>query len=67
MGNGEMTTFDLGNLLTMFLESTDKIIRHLEEGYPDRALIRAKKTRDALQKLVNHCIGPYHNGVEKNL
>lgn len=48
--------YDLGNLLMMFDESCQKIIRHLEDGYPDRALIRARKTHEALQKVIAHCV-----------
>lgn len=62
-----MTKFDLGNLLCMFDESLSKIIKHLEDGYPDRALIRSKKTHTALQKLINHCVGEFHKEVEKKL
>jgi hypothetical protein len=47
--------YDLGNLLMMFDESCEKIIRHLEDGYPDRALMRARETRKALRKLMDHC------------
>ena len=66
-GSRGMANFDLGNLLLMFLESTDKIIKHLEENHPDRALTRAKKTKDALRKLINYCVGEYHDGIERKL
>jgi len=58
---------DLGNLLMMFEQSLKKIIVHLEEGYPDRALIRAKKTSDAFEKVLTHCIPDMHGEVEKKI
>jgi hypothetical protein len=40
----------------MFDESLDKLIKHLESGYPDRALIRAKEMRKAIEKLKCHSV-----------
>jgi hypothetical protein len=48
--------YDLGNLLCMFDESLDKLIKHLESGYPDRALVRAKETKKVIEKLKCHCV-----------
>jgi hypothetical protein len=47
-----MKTIDMANLLAMFDESMSKIIEHLETGYPDRALIRAKETQRVFRKYI---------------
>ncbi len=57
--------YDLGNLLCMFDESLDKLIKHLEGGYPDRALIRAKEMKKAIEKLKGHCVAETY--TEKKL
>jgi hypothetical protein len=49
-----MTNFDLPNLILMFAESLDRIVSHLENGYPDRALMRAKETQKAMCRLKKH-------------
>jgi hypothetical protein len=59
--------YDLGNLLCMFEESLIKLIRHLEAGYPDRALIRATEMHKAITKLKAHAVGEVHSNVEKKL
>lgn len=59
--------YDLGNLLCMFDESLDKLIAHLEKGYPDRALMRAKEMRNAICKLKKHACGVMMNHVERKL
>lgn len=48
--------YDLGNLLCMFDESLEKLIKHLEGGYPDRALIRAREMKKAIEKLKCHTV-----------
>lgn len=60
-------TYDLGNLLCMFDESLQKLIHHLESGYPDRALMRAKEMHKAIDKLKCHCVPQVHNAVERRL
>jgi hypothetical protein len=57
----------LGNLLMMFDESIQKIIKHLEDGHPDRALFRAKLIHDAVQKIMNRCVPEVHTDIEKKL
>lgn len=59
--------YDLGNLLCMFEESLIKLIRHLEMGYPDRALMRAVEMHRAVVKLKDHAVGAVHNNVEKEI
>jgi len=59
--------YDLGNLLCMFDESLGKLINHLETGYPDRALIRAKEMRRAIDKLKKHACPAVHNHIERKL
>jgi hypothetical protein len=51
----------------MFDESLGKLINHLETGYPDRALIRAKEMRKAIDKLKKHACPAVHNHIEKKL
>lgn len=60
-------TFDIGNMLCMFDESLEKLIIHLEKGFPDRALMRAKETRKVIQKLKKHCVPEINNHVAKIL
>ena len=62
-----MKTYDLGNLLCMFEESILKLIRHLETGYPDRALIRAVEMHRVIVKLKDHAVGTVHNNVERKI
>lgn len=71
----------IGNLLCMFDESlseldesVSKIVRHLERGYPERALMRAQETQKKIvkmQKIVDkvkkHACGDLHNNVEKEI
>ena len=59
--------YDIGNLLCMFDESLCKLIQHLENGNPDKALIRAREMRGAIGKLKSHCVGEIHNNVEKKI
>jgi hypothetical protein len=59
--------YDLGNLLCMFDESLIKLIRHLESGYPDRALMRAQEMHKAIERLKNHCQPEVHNHIEGRL
>ena len=59
--------YDMGNLLCMWEESLLKLIRHLEAGYPDRALVRAVEMHKAIVKLKAHCVGAVHNDVERKL
>ena len=59
--------YDLGNLLCMFEESLIKLIRHLETGYPDRALIRALEMHRIVTKLKDHAVGTVHNNVERKI
>lgn len=62
-----MIRYDLGNLLCMFEESLIKLIRHLETGYPDRALIRALEMHKVVTKLKSHAVGTVHNNVERKI
>ncbi len=62
-----MVSYDLGNLLCMFDESLSKLIHHLESGYPDRALIRAKEMHKAITRLKGFCVGEVHTNVEKKI
>ena len=62
-----MKTYDLGNLLCMFEESLIKLIRHLEMGYPDRALMRAVEMHKAVTKLKAYAVGEVHSEIEKKL
>ena len=50
-----MVNYDLPNLLCMFDESLAKLIRHLEDGNPEKALMRAKEMRGAIKKLKTFC------------
>ena len=59
--------YDMGNLLCMWEESLTKLIRHLETGYPDRALIRAIEMHKAITKLKAYCVGDVHNDVERKI
>lgn len=59
--------YDLGNLLCMFDESLEKLITHLENGHPDRALMRAREMRSAICKLKKHACGAVMNHVERKL
>jgi hypothetical protein len=45
--------FDKANMLTIFDESLSRIIKHLDEGHPEKALIRAQETQKAFRK----CLG----------
>jgi hypothetical protein len=51
----------------MFDESLSKLIHHLESGYPDRALIRAKEMHKAITRLKGFCVGEVHTNVEKKI
>jgi hypothetical protein len=73
--------YDIGNLLCTWEkclidlnDSINRLIVHLENGYPDRALIRAKETKAAIdrmtsyiQKMKCHCVGEVHNNVERKI
>jgi len=73
--------YDHGNLLCTWEkclidlnESVTKLIKHLSEGYPDRALIRAKDTKAAIErmtthirKMKDHCVGEVHTNVERKI
>jgi hypothetical protein len=73
--------YDLGNLLCTWEkclidlnDSVKRLIVHLDNGYPDRALIRAKDTKAAIermtvhiQKMKNHCVGAVHTNVERKI
>jgi hypothetical protein len=73
--------YDLGNLLCTWEkclldlnESMKKLIGHLDQGYPDNALIRAKETQGTIenmiahiQKMKDHCVGEVHTNVERKL
>lgn len=50
-----MTKYDLQNLLCMWDESLLKVIDHLRQGFPDRALLRCTEMHKALTKLKDHC------------
>ena len=62
-----METYDLANLLCMFDESINKIIKHLESGNVQAALGRARETHKAVDKLLGHCVEGYHSRVEKKI
>ena len=59
--------YDIGNLLCMFDEDLDKLIKHLEMGNPDKALMRAKEMRGSISKLKDHCVGDVHSRVERKI
>jgi hypothetical protein len=58
---------DLGNLLLTFDESLARIIEHLEKGYPDRALIRAKETRKTFQAVMKKLTPEVMECIEKRI
>lgn len=62
-----MAAYDLRNLLCMFDTSLDKLVKHLEAGYPDRALMRAKEMQRVVEKLKCHCVHEYHDYAERKL
>lgn len=45
----------MSNLLCNWDMSLLKVIKHLEEGRPDSALIRAKEMHKFLTKMKEHC------------
>lgn len=59
--------FDIGNLLCMFDESLEKIIAHIEKGFPDRALLRAKETSKVIQKIRQHCVPEVNGHIARKL
>jgi len=73
--------YDMGNLLCTWekclidlKESMKKLIEHLDQGYPDNALMRAKDTQVTIEKMVthiqrmkDHCVGEVHTNVEHKL
>lgn len=59
--------FDLANLLWMFDESLCKVIRYLEDGNAEKALIRANEIHNTIGKLKCHLVGETHNAVEKRI
>lgn len=58
---------DLGNLLLTFDESLRRIIEHLQKGYPDRALMRAVKTRETFHVVIKHCAPEVMECIERRL
>jgi len=49
-------TFDMLNLLSTFDESLAILVRHIEQGYPDRAALRAKEMQKVIDRLKSYCM-----------
>ena len=58
--------WDFANLLGAFDESLNILIRHIEGGFPDRALMRAKEMQKAVRKIMAH-IGYKDNHIARDL
>jgi len=59
--------YEFINLIFMFDESLCRIIKHLEAGTPDKALLKAKEIHIVIEKLKSHLVGDVHNDVEKKI
>jgi hypothetical protein len=62
-----MARIDPINLLLMCEENTRKIIIYLENGYDDRALVRARKLMHAIDIIKNTCVEMMDTEIQKRI